>query len=52
MEILWSILKLLAWMEVLLLCCIAAVALADYAPDKLVMRFVAWLERSGKRGRG
>ena len=50
MEILWSILKLLAWMEVLLLCCIAAAALADYAPDKLVMKFVTWLERSGKHG--
>ena len=40
---LWYILKSLAWLEVLLLCCIAVGALADYMPDKLSRRLVEWL---------
>ena len=40
---LWYILKSLAWAEVLLLCCVAAGALADYMPDKLTRRLVEWL---------
>lgn len=40
---LWYILKSLAWLEVMLLCCIAVGALADYMPDKLSRRLVEWL---------
>ncbi len=37
---LWYILKSLAWLEILLLCCIAVGALADYMPDKLSRRLI------------